>query len=128
MKAIDGFYKFFLRFRYPVTLPEDIALALGVSLSNHVTFDEFVKCLTNPSCCPTNLTKLMPRKKAESMFCSAQRKELFSRSTLVSYYFSEGWLEFNLQFDDSSRLRRVYIQHKKIESDQGHELPLAATK
>lgn len=126
MKALDTFYKFFIRFRYPVTLPEDIAQSLGVNLSNNVTFDEFVKCLTNPSCCPTRLMKLMPRKKAESMFCGAQRKEHFSRSTLISYYFSEGWMEFNLQFDAEARLRRIYIQHKQIESEQGYELPLLA--
>lgn len=128
MKALDCFFRFFLRFRYPVTLPEDIAHSLGVNVSNFVTFDEFVKTLTGPNCCPTTLKKLMVRKDAEAAFCGAQRKEKFQRNTLVSYYFNEGWLEFNLQFDAESKLRRIYIQHKKIESDQGVELRLTTTR
>ena len=124
MKALDCLFRFFIRFRYPVTLPEDIANSLGVNVSNFVTFDEFVKCLTDPECCPTTLRKMMARREAENTFHGAQRKEQFQRNTLISYYFNEGWLEFNLHFDANSRLRRIYIQHKKIESDQGVELHL----
>lgn len=124
MKTLDCFFRFFIRFRYPVTLPADIAESLGVKLSNFISFDELVNTLIDPACSPTKLTKLMPRKEAENAFMGAQRKESFCRTTLISYYFNEGWLEFNLQFDTESRLRRVYLQHKKIESDKGIELQL----
>ena len=124
MKALDCLFRFFIRFRHPFTLPEDIANSLGVRVSNNVSFDDFVTRLTAPECCPTTLHKLMGRNEAENAFCGAQRKEQFQRNTLISYYFNEGWLEFNLQFDQESRLRRIYIQHKKIESDQGVELHL----
>lgn len=120
------FSRFFLRFRYPFALPEDIALDLGIDISSFVTFDEFIKELINPKCCPKTLTKLMPRSKAENTFQGAQKKEVFMRSSLFSYYFNEGWLEFKLEFDSNSLLRRVYIQHKDIQEDQGIELHLAS--
>lgn len=126
MSALDSLSRFFSRFRYPFTLPEDIANALGINVSNYVTFDEFMKLLTSPSCNPTKLTKFMPRKKAEGAFKGAQRKEQFTKNTLISYYFPEGWVEFNLEFDGNSELRRVYIQHKQISEERGIELHLAA--
>jgi hypothetical protein len=124
MKALDHLYRFFLRFRYPVSLPEDIADALGLPLSNFVTFKEFVRQLLNPSSRPTRLTKFMPRDQAEAAFKSARRIEHFKQKTLFSYYFSEGWMEFVLLFDDQSRLRRVYLQHKQLEQEGGVEIPL----
>lgn len=123
-KTLDAVYRFFIRFRYPVTLPEDIAEALGIAISNFLTFEEFVLCLTSPSCRPTRLSRFMPREKAEAAFNKAQRKERFQQQTLISYYFSEGWMEFILQFDEQSRLRRIYIQHKHIEKEYGIEIPL----
>jgi hypothetical protein len=116
------FFRFFLRFRYPVSLPEDVASALGIPLSNSLTFQEFVNCLTQPNCCPTTLTKFMSREKAEEMFHTALRKEHFRHNSLFSYYFNEGWMEFMLQFDEQSRLRRIYIQHKFLEDN--FELPI----
>ena len=61
MKAFDHLCRFFIRFRYPISLPEDIAEALGINLSNYITFDKFVSLLTCPSCKPTKLHKFMPR-------------------------------------------------------------------
>ncbi|NGX42820.1 MAG: hypothetical protein K940chlam7_01108 [Chlamydiae bacterium] len=124
MKALDHFSRFFLRFRYPVTLPEDIAIALGVDVSNYQTFTELVRCLESPDCCPTRLEKYMPRHEAENAFAGAQRKDCFKRSSLFSYYFSEGWMEFSLEFDPESRLRRVYIYHKEIQNERGIEIHL----
>lgn len=124
MKALDRFSRFFLRFRYPVTLPEDVAKALGIDISNFLTFDEMVCCLTNPSLCPTRLEKFMLREEAEEAFMEAQRKERFQQCSLYSFYFNEGWLEFKLEFDACSRLRRVYVQHQKIESEEGVEIHL----
>lgn len=124
MKALDSFYRFFLRFRYPVSLPEDIAEALGINVSNYLTFDEFVNQLTSPACRPTKLLKFMPRDKAEEAFRGALRKERFKQNTLFSYYFSEGWMEFALLFDEQSRLRRIYLHHRKIAQEEGIEIPL----
>lgn len=124
MKAFDCLCRFLLRFRYPVSLPEEIAEALGVPLSNYLTYDEFVNRLACPNCRPTRLKKFMPREKAEEAFQGALRKEHFREKSLYSYYFNEGWIEFILQFDDQSRLRRIYLQHKQIEHDQGLEISL----
>lgn len=127
MKALDHLYRILIRFRYPVSLPEDVASALGIEVSNFLTFEQFVEYLTGPLCRPTRLTRFMSREKAEEAFQSAQCKESFHQNTLFSYYFSEGWLEFVLQFDEQSRLRRIYLQHKNIQSDTGIEIPLTKT-
>lgn len=124
MKALDHFYRFFLRFRYPVSLPEDVANALGLPLSNFVTFQEFVHQLLNPSSRPTRLTRFMPREQAEAAFKTALRIEKFKQNTLFSYYFSEGWMEFVLLFDEQSRLRRVYLQHKELKQEERVEILL----
>lgn len=124
--VLNLFYRLFLRFRYPVSLPEDVAKALGVSFSNYISFEDFVKKLTCPSCQPTKLKKFMPREEAEAAFHEALRKERFQHNTLFSYYFNEGWMEFVLQFDEHSRLRRIYIQHKKIVQEEGIEIPLCS--
>lgn len=128
MKAFDHLYRFFIRFRYPVSLPEDIAHALGVETSNLLTFNEFVTQLTSSDCRPTKLTKFMPRKTVEDAFNGALRKERFNGKSIFSYYFNEGWMEFVLLFDEQSRLRRIYIQHKLIEQEEGVEIPLNKEK
>lgn len=117
-------FHFFLRFRYPVSLPEDIATDLGISASNLLTFEEFVCQLTHQQCCPQRLSRFMPREAAEAAFQSAQRKERFGRNSLFSYYFHEGWMEFSLYFDEHSRLRRIYMQHKHVSNEQGIEILL----
>ncbi|MEI8124849.1 MAG: hypothetical protein WCG42_03765 [Parachlamydiaceae bacterium] len=113
-----------LRLRYPVALPEEIATDIGVPISNVLTFDEFVRKLTNLSSRPERLKRFMPRDLAEAAFEKAQRKEIFGRNSLFSYYFNEGWLEFSLHFDEQSRLRRVYLQHKNFVHEQGIEIRL----
>lgn len=125
MKAFDQLCRFFIRFRYPVSLPEDIAQALGINLSNYITFEKFVGQLTCPSCAPTRLKKFMSREKAEEAFQNAHCKEHFKKTSLYSFYFSQGWMEFVLEFDDQSRLRRVYLHHKDIKHDRGVEIQLA---
>lgn len=124
MRALNLFYRFFLRFRYPVSLPEDVAKALGIEVSNFMTFEEFVNQLVSPTCRPTRLKKFMSRDKAEAAFQDALKTERFKQNTLFSYYFSEGWMEFVLLFDEHSRLRRIYLRHKKISRDRGFEIPL----
>lgn len=121
MKALDSVARFFLRFRYPASMPEDIAASLGITISNSITFDELVRALT--CCCPTRLMRFMPREQAEEVFCNALRKECFQTTTLISYYFNEGWMEFSLQFDNQSRLRRLYIQHKYLQDNYEIKIP-----
>lgn len=117
-------YRVILRFRYPVTLPEEIATDLGITASNFITFNELVCLLTSMSCKPERLKRFMSRDAAEAAFTCAQRKEKFCRNSLFSYYFLEGWLEFNLYFDDQSRLRRIYLQHKSVDKERGVEISL----
>lgn len=124
MKALDWLFHLMVRLRYPVSLPEDIATDLGINTSNFLTFEEFVSQLTSKEHRPRRLTRFMPRDTAEAAFTSAQRKECFGRSSLFSYYFHEGWLEFKLHFDEKARLRRIYIQHRRLASELGIEIPL----
>lgn len=124
MRPLGWISKILLRLRYPVTLPEEIATDIGVSLTNFLSFDEFVRTLTNLSCRPRHLKRFMPRDTAEAAFQNAQRKEIFGRNSLFFYYFSEGWLEFSLHFDEQSRLRRVYLRHKQLPREQGVEILL----
>lgn len=124
MKALNWLLRVCLRVRYPVSLPEDIATDLGFNTSNFLTFEEFVSQLVNLSDRPQHLARFMPRADAEAAFQSAQRKECFGRHSLFSYYFHEGWLEFNLYFDEQARLRRIYLQHKHLPQDHGVEIRL----
>lgn len=66
----------------------------------------------------------MDRSQAEKAFEKAKRKERFGNNSLFSFYFTQGWLEFELQFDESELLRRIYIHHKLISHPNGYELPL----
>lgn len=125
MTGLDFFKQLLMRLRYPISLPEDVATALGVYISNFLTYQEFVTYLSSPSCRPTTLVKYMPREEAEKAFKTALRKEKFCRNSSFSYYFNEGWLEFTLQFDDHSRLRRVYLNYKDVADDQGIEIRIA---
>ncbi|CCB86871.1 MULTISPECIES: hypothetical protein [Parachlamydia] len=127
LNLIEGFCRLLMRFRYPVSLPEDIAQALGISFSNFLTFDQLIEQLIDPNCSPKRLKKYMPREDAEAAFESACKKDKFSQNSLFSYYFNEGWLEFILQFDSHSRLRRIYIHHNKILQEEGAEIPLKET-
>lgn len=113
----------FIRFRYPVSLPEEVAQSLGVDIQNTIGFKKFLH--TCRLCHPTRITKFMPRMEAERAFHSALRKERFTSSSLYSFYFNEGWLEFELQFDANSLLRRVYVHHKLLEDSGIYELQLS---
>lgn len=123
MRKFDFLFRLLTRFRYPVSTPEDVATDLGVNVNNHLTFEEFINCLTNPLCRPTKLIRFMPRDQAESLFQAALRKEKFNQNSLFSYYFNGGWMEFMLQFDGQSRLRRLYIRHKDLK--QKYEIPIS---
>lgn len=111
------------RWRYPFSTPEDIAADIGLNITNKLSFNEFIACLTNPSYQPAKILKFMPRHDAEELFQGALRKERFQHNSLFSYYFHEGWMEFVLQFDQESRLRRLYIVHKDLK--QKVEIPIS---
>ena len=114
MQVPKFLFAFFLRFRYPVSLPEDVAGDLGFNFSNELSFREFVNYLTDPNHRPTKLIRFMPREQAEQIFRTALRREHFTHHSLFSYYFNGGWMEFVLDFDTQSRLRRLYLRHKDI--------------
>lgn len=124
MKVFKPLLNLFIRFRYPVSMPEDVAADLGLNISNSLTFSEFMSCLTDPRHRPTKLTRFMPREQAEDIFRCALRKERFPQNSLFSYHFKGGWMEFVLQFDEQSRLRRLYIRHKALK--QKHEIPISS--
>ncbi|MGK5595084.1 MAG: hypothetical protein ACSNEK_06985 [Parachlamydiaceae bacterium] len=124
MSFIAYISRFITRLRYPVSLPEDVAQALGVPFSNTQPFKDFVKQLLAPTLKPTTLSRFMMRDDAERVFGNAPIKERFHQSTLFSYYFNEGWLEFILKFDEQGSLRRVYMVHKDIPLEDGVELRL----
>jgi hypothetical protein len=123
-EIFNSVLKLFLRLRYPVSLPEDVIEALGIEVPHSIDFKEFMCVLTSQKCTPKNLLRFMPRRKAEALFTSAVRKECFRNESLYSYYFHESWVEFVLHFDQDSRLRRVYIQHKDLFEEEGVELLL----
>lgn len=123
-KASDRLGRFFCRFRYPVSLPQDVADVLGLRVTNFIRFDRLLQMVTGPETCPSQLARMMPREHAERVFCSAVRTEKFHSKSLYSYYFPSGWLEFTLHFDDDSRLRRMFVQHRSIASERGVEISL----
>jgi len=124
MNLVASAQNLFVRFRYPVSLPQDIGSALGVPLTNFIRFNDMLEFLLSDKCKATKLSRFMTRDKAEKAFDKAQRKDIFHRSSLYSFYFTQGWLEFDLHFDEHALLRRVYIHHKAISHPDGYELVL----
>ena len=113
------------RFRYPVSLPEDVSRDLGIHLPNTLNFPDFLKLLASPHHHSSKLCKYLPRHRAEAVFELALKKEKFKSCSHFSYYFNKGWLVFSLCFDEEARLRRVYIQCPACETlEEGFELPL----
>lgn len=122
MKLLSPLFNLWCRFRYPVSTPEEVGADLGIHISNYLSFKEFINCLIDPHQRPTKLMRFMPRAQAEEMFQSALRKEKFQSDSLFSYHFKGGWMEFILQFDEQSRLRRIYMRHKELK--QKHEFSI----
>lgn len=124
MHVFESFIRLISRFRYPVSLPEDVAHDLGMYLPNTLNFKEFLQLLASPHQRPAKLRKYMPRCLAEGAFQSALKKETFGSCSLFSYYFNKGWLVFTLYFDESSRLRRIHLQCPACVSIEGFDLPM----
>lgn len=123
-KPFDAIHRFILRFRYPVSMPEDLEEVLGLEVPNFWHFDKVLAYLRASINRPNNLRRYMPRDVAERLFSNAVRKERFKQRSLYSYYFRGTWMEFALHFDDQSRLRRVYLHHRDIDARNGVELLL----
>lgn len=124
MQLLESLTRLICRFRYPVSLPEDVAHDLGMHLPNTLNFQEFLYLLSSPYQRPAKLRKYMSRTLAESTFESALKKESFRSCSLFSYYFNKGWLVFALYFDEDGRLRRIYLQCPACEPIDGFDLPL----
>ena len=123
-QLLESLTRLISRFRYPVSLPEDVARDIGMHLPNTLCFLEFLRLLGSPHQRPAKLRKFMSRTLAESTFESALKKEAFKSCSLFSYYFNKGWLVFALYFDEDSRLRRVYIQCPHCAPIDGFDLSL----
>ena len=124
MHLLKSLTRLISRFRYPVSLPEDIAHDLGMYLPNTLNFQKFLQLLSSPHHRPAKLRKYMSRGVAEATFESALKKEAFKSCSLFSYYFNKGWLVFALYYDEDSRLRRVHLQCPACTSIEGFDLPL----
>ena len=70
----------------------------------------------------------MPRRQVDAAFSNARRKDTFQHRSIYSYYVGDGWLEFTLHFDENSRLRRLYVDHKNLQKEGGVELKLSLPK
>lgn len=117
MLLIENFAKLLTRFRYPVSLPEDVARDLGLHLPNSLSFNAFMEALASPNLKPKTLKKGMPRYKAESVFISAVRQEIFKTTSLFSYKFSQGWVVIALYFTEDSLLGRLNLFSPHYEID-----------
>lgn len=124
MQLLESLIRLISRFRYPVSLPEDVSRDLGIHLPNTLNFSDFLKLLSSPHHRSSKLSKYLPRYQAEAVFESALKKETFKSCSLFSYYFNKGWLVFALYYDQEARLRRVYIQCPDCEVLEGFDLPL----
>lgn len=123
-KAYEQMERMLCRLRHPVSLPQEVADAVGFRGGPVNTFCELMLRLTSPGCVCHHLCRMMPREVVEELFDRAVRKEDFGLHSIYSYYFRQGYLEFVLHYDELGRLRRVYLQHKSIVSPGGQELIL----
>ena len=115
---------FFVRLRYPFSLPEEISEALGIPLSNQIAFHKLIAYLRSPHCRPAKLLKTMPREEAEATFRNASYSDHFHQTSSFSYHFSEGCLEFVLLFDKASKLKRLYLRFREFPEEGGIEISL----
>lgn len=114
------------RIWHPVTLPEEIAGCFGLKVSNFLSVEDLIRVLSKSQCYTTCLSRYMPREIAEAVFRNATTIESFGEKTIISYYFRDGWVEYVLLFDQEDRLRRVYLNHRAIETE-GIEIPLSSS-
>ena len=127
MFFLKDFLRFVKRLKHPVSQPEDVGKDLGIQiLYNELSFEDCLSKLTDFEHTPQNLSRFMDRKQAEHFFKLAIRKESFTCCSLFSYYLYDGWLAFELTYDDQNRLRRLFVQHPALTQnrDKALEIPL----
>lgn len=124
MQLVEQFTRLISRFRYPVSLPEDLANDLGVKLANTVSFRQIIRVLHSSDFRCSRLKRLMDRQLAEDIFRSALKKESFKSSSLFSYYYNKSWLVFALYFDSENRLLRLYVQCPSCSQMEGFDIHL----
>ncbi len=124
MQIVENLVRLLSRFRYPVSLPEDLAKDLGVKLANTVSFRQLLRELHSSDLRCGRLKRFMARAEAEAIFNSALKKESFKSSSLFSYYFNKSWLVFALYFDETERLRRLYVQCPSCCDFEGFDIHL----
>lgn len=112
------------RFRYPFSMPEDVGQDLGVEVTNRLDFQSFLKQLSSSQCHPQKIWRYMSREEVESMFSHAFRTDRFRDKTRFAYYFKQGWVEFELKFDEHNQLRRLFLQSCHLPEGGALEIPL----
>ena len=120
---IHAIYKLLARIRHPYSLPEDLGKAVGHPLPNHLCFEELLGLLQGEDFRPGTLYINMPRWQALDAFQSALKKEFFGNRASLSFQFSCGWIQFDLDFE-RERLRRVFLHHPKLDLGDRHEITL----
>jgi len=120
---IEAIYRFLVRFRHPYSLPEELGIAVGHALPNHLCFEELLGLLQGEDFIPSTLYHNMPRREALKAFQTALKKEFFGNRASLSFQFSCGWIQFDLDFE-SEKLRRVFLHHPKLPLSDKHEIRL----
>ena len=126
--CFQGMYRAVAHLKHPISLPEDIGYALSFPVSNFVSTSELLTILKSDGFMPHNLSRFMQREKAELYFHKAITKDYFMDRSIFSYSFHNNFVEFVLEFDADSRLRRLYLRHDSILMQKGKELPLPESK
>lgn len=119
---ITSLYQLIEHIRYPISHPADVLRALGIQPRKSFNFRQFLQHVVTQS--PRTLYRRMLRTDAEKIFKTAYKKEVFHHTTIISYCFCQGWLEFILEFDTKDLLRRLYVQHRLLNSAHSLELEL----
>lgn len=112
-------------FRHPLSLPEDIGYALSFQVSNFISVHQLLEIIIDEHFLVKNLSRFMPREQAELFFHKAITKDYFLDRSIFSFSFQNELVEFVLEFDSLSRLRRLYLRHPSILIQKGKELSLA---
>ena len=115
---INFIKKIYSFFKYPCLLPCEVGLALGFKSLSFESFEVFLLQLISREGHGSRLKKFMPRERAESLFLSAEKREIFRNESLFSFQFSSSWLGVSLQFDDANLLRRAYLMHERVPEGQ----------